>query len=202
MGTRQLEIPRIPHGLCALRGVSTRRIELPFFPCLPVRAQFDCARHRICGVLWLGMTNLFFEITTAERPERRLSHGLIHPVTPFPAEEDPSRIHLAKKRMELELGRQHTLILAHLGHQAKAVGSHHGPAGGKKRQDLVRWGLLSTEVSRHGGLPRALCRRGGGRRKSKNVSRLRLFPEGPPIQSSVLPDGKLSLLTGDHVIAI
>lgn len=83
------------------------------------------------------MTNLFFEITTAERPERRLSHGLIHPVTPFPAEEDPSRIHLAKKRMELELGRQHTLILAHLGHQAKVMGSHHGPAREKKSQDPV-----------------------------------------------------------------
>lgn len=102
--------------------------------------------------------------------------------------------------MELELGRQHTLILAHLGHQAKVMGSHHGPAGEKKSQDPVGVvdGSFPGMVACQG--PSAVV--AGGRRKSKNLSRLRLFPKGPNIQSSVLPDGKLSLLTDDHVIAI
>lgn len=78
------------------------------------------------------------------------------------------------------------------------MGSHHGPAGEKRAR--TRWGLLSTEVSRHGGLPRgglgplpSLV--AGGRRKSK------ICHHPPTANQASSQMGKPSLLT-DQAIAI
>lgn len=78
------------------------------------------------------------------------------------------------------------------------MGSHHGPAGEKRAR--TRWGLLSTEVSRHGGLPRAGLGPlpslvAGGRRKSK------ICHHPPTANQASSQMGKPSLLT-DQAIAI
>lgn len=79
------------------------------------------------------------------------------------------------------------------------MGSHHGPAGEKRAR--TRWGLLWTEVSRHGGLPRgglgplSPSLVAGGRRKSK------LCHHPPTANQASSQMGKPSLLT-DQAIAI